>query len=244
MRILNGRLVAQRQHKEASLTEAAQLAQQGFSYAEIAKRFAVSKSTIANWLRELGRAHAAGNPESTVKWIAEITDRYEKIYREAIGAWHRSQAEKQVRMVEESGGGNGGTKKRKSIRSEGRTGDAAYLGKAMDALKAIREIKGLDAPRRTEIAGPCGGPVELMAFEDDDLRKMTNEQLKALRTQLRDRIREADSRDAAAIGVHDLHQARLPNELAPREAGGDARPGGDGTLPAADGLHAAPARQE
>ena len=47
----------------------------------------------------------------------------------------------------------------------------------MDALKAIRELKGLDPPKQTELTGPQGGPIQLT------VREMTDEQLLALIAQ-------------------------------------------------------------
>ncbi len=44
----------------------------------------------------------------------------------------------------------------------------------MEALKAIRELKGLDPPKQTELTGPQGGPIQLA------VREMTDEQLLAL----------------------------------------------------------------
>ena len=56
--------------------------------------------------------------------------------------------------------------------TERQSGDAALL-----ANKAIRELKGLDPPKHTEISGPQGGPIQLT------VRDMTDEQLLALIAQ-------------------------------------------------------------
>jgi hypothetical protein len=61
--------------------------------------------------------------------------------------------------------------------TERQSRDAALLAKAMDALKAIRELKGLDPPKQTELTGPQGGPIQLT------VREMTDEQLLALIAQ-------------------------------------------------------------
>jgi len=246
MRKGNRRLAAQRRRREELLPQVTQLALEGYSRQEIAQRVGVSRTTIRRWLQELRQEHAARAVVDTAQMIAETIKRYNSIYREAMKAWRRSQAERQVRMAEESGGdGSGGrTRKKKSIRSEVRAGDPAFLAKAMEALKAIRQIKGLDAPRRTEIAGPGGGPIDLATLEDQDLRNLTNEQLAELEREVEARILGEETSPAGTDGVHDLHQARLPPQLAPPGIGKDAEPGGKGDLPAADGLHAAPARQE
>jgi hypothetical protein len=75
------------------------------------------------------------------------------------------------------------------------------LGKAMDALEAIREIKGLDAPRQTEVAGPGGGPMPLSALKVDDLSRMSDEELFALEAQLR---AECEPDLKAHLSLHQL----------------------------------------
>ena len=49
--------------------------------------------------------------------------------------------------------------------TERQSGDAALLAKAMDALKAIRELKGLDPPKQTEVTGPQGRPIQVTVRE-------------------------------------------------------------------------------
>ncbi len=51
--------------------------------------------------------------------------------------------------------------------TERQSGDAALLAKAMEALKAIRELKGLDPPKKTELTGPQGGPIQLAVSRND-----------------------------------------------------------------------------
>ena len=60
----------------------------------------------------------------------------------------------------------------------------ALLGRAMEALKAIREIRGLDAPRQSEIAGPCGGPIPLSALTVNDLSGLSTEELYVIEARL------------------------------------------------------------
>ena len=132
----NDRLAAQQRRKEALLPQVTQLALEGVSRREIGKTLGLRADTVSRWLKGLRREHASQAGADTVKIIANIVKRYESIYREAMKQWRRSQEEKQVRMIEESGGGGGDgrAKKKKAIRTEVRTGNAAFLGKAMDAL--------------------------------------------------------------------------------------------------------------
>ncbi len=105
-------------------------------------------------------------------------------------AWHRSEEDRVKRKIESTLPAKtpasdfdavnsllvSMTRKRTKT-TERQSGDAALLAKAMEALKAIRELKGLDPPKQTELTGPQGGPIELT------VREMTDEQLLALIAQ-------------------------------------------------------------
>ena len=82
--------------------------------------------------------------------------------------------------------------------TERQSGNAALLAKAMEALKAIRELKGLDPLKQTEVTGPQGGPIQLT------VREMTDEQLLALIA------RETAKQQAIAV-----ESAPLPPPLPP-----------------------------
>jgi len=247
MTTIDERLAAKRRRKQALLPQVTRLAREGYSHEEIGKMVGAAKSTVGFWLHELRRDHSSWALVDNAHIVALTLRRYHQIYREAMKAFRRSQEEKQVRMVEESGGDGsdgGHSRKKKSIRSEGRAGDPAFLGKAMEALKAIRQIEGIDTPRRTDITRPGDGPINLATLEDEDPRNLTNEQLVELEREMAARIVAEEKCEGGFVVVHDLHQAGLSAELASPGVGRDAERGRGGDLPAADGLHAAPARQE
>ncbi|MEI8375475.1 MAG: helix-turn-helix domain-containing protein [Planctomycetota bacterium] len=243
MRKCNDRLAALRQRREALLPQIIQLAMEGHSHKEIAAKIGVNRSTIHNWLQQQrqGRISLAGQDIAVM--IADIVERYELIYREALNAWRSSRREKPVEPRDDSDTADD-SKKKRSIQGEGRAGNAAFLGKAMAALKAIREIRGLDAPRQTQISGLGGGPVLLAASDE-----LSDEQLLqiALRNNAGDGGEQTPSTPPCPpelIALHNLHQAGLPYQLAPCGPGLDAGPCRGVPVPPVDGLHAAPARQE
>ncbi len=168
---------------------------------------------------------------------------YRSIYDQATDAWKRSQEERMVETVEESGSAadfklanaakadpkadsktdseadsdadpkadsktdsdadskadpetdpKAKIRMKKTLRSESQTGDATYLAKALDAVKGICALMGLDAPRRRELTGSGGRPIELADVAPDDLRLLTDEQTDALEA----RFLARDARAAAA----------------------------------------------
>ena len=74
--------------------------------------------------------------------IVNVIARYDSIYREAMEAWRNSKADKEVRLVEdtEAAGKSRGAKTKKSIRTERRSGDIAFLAQARNAADAIFKL--------------------------------------------------------------------------------------------------------
>ena len=86
--------------------------------------------------------------------------------------------------------------------------------------------------------------VNIEDLTEDDYDQMSTAELRAIEAHCTAVI-EAEGRGADDPAcVHDVHHAGLTDELAPREAGGEAGPGGDGAVPPADDLPAPPAREE
>jgi hypothetical protein len=67
-----------------------------------------------------------------------------------MAAWRRSQLDKEVLTVEEAGEADK-SRPRRTRRTEGQAGDSALLEKALKAQQAICELKGLNAPKQTEL---------------------------------------------------------------------------------------------
>jgi len=244
----NARLVALRQRKAVLKPEVLDLYLGGLRTPAIAKKLELSERTVRQWLEEMRKGWAEMNMAETGPLIVQTTARYEHIFREAMAAWWRS--------VEGDSSENDAVDQQSTTAKPARKpqlGSAIFLARAMEALKGIREIRGLDAPRRTEITGPSGGPIELAAITGESLQKMSSEQLDGLGQSIDDHIRglelEARHQGETAIAdqvaaFHALYQAGLSPQLAPPDAGEVVGPGGGGPLPATDGLHAPATRQE
>jgi transcriptional regulator with XRE-family HTH domain len=238
----NRHLAARRQRKQDLLPEIARLALEGQTSREIGEKLGIARSTVGRWRNAVRQEHVSKAVVDTAQLIADVTESYWSIFDEALEAWCDSRKHRQAECGEETN-----DEGRSGKEPSARAGNSAFLGKAMEALKAIRDIYGIDAPRRTEIAGPAGGPIALTAAADDDFRNMSDEQLLRI-------INETEGRGPGALeappgppqlaGLCDVHQAGLPAEPAPRDPGREAGSGCPGPLHAADGLHAAPAWQE
>ncbi len=230
--------------RETYLAEIERLYLAGLKTREIAKKVGQPGLNVGRNLRELKNrwARAAARQRAALSQTQCAA-----IFREAMQAWFRSQQPKLT--TTEQTNAEDQTVKTTIRRVEG-PGDKTFLMAAVAALKALRQF---DAPPGANDRD-AGDPVYLAI-----LQTMTPEQVDNLNHEQLQRIRkavdalgakvEAHRRQEAlcqgdAAGLHGAHQAGLPHELAPQDAGEDAGPGGGGELPPADGLHAAAARQE
>ncbi len=172
----NPNLAEFRQQKEALMPQIAQLALEGLSCRDIAKKVGLEKSTVHRWLRELRRYAAAHQPPGTAELTGNAASRYDLIYRKAMEAFNASRADKQIRITEETemAGDGRGPRKKNTTRTETQSGNANMLSKAKDAVKAIED---LHHGRRRNAAG---GPIDLATVTDEDLDAMNDDQLYAL----------------------------------------------------------------
>src|SRR5271157_1013946 len=186
MKKLSRQLAAFRQKKEALMPQITQLALEGHSCREIAKMVGVGKSAVSRWLQELRRNSLAQESPEAAEMTAKAASRLDFIYRKAIQGFNASQADKRIHIVEETvtAGDDQGAKKKKSTRIETQAGDARFLAEATDATKEFMALNRRAAPRRTVVASPRGGPIDLAALSDDDLDNMTDAQLYAIETRL------------------------------------------------------------
>lgn len=117
----------------------------------------VTQRTISSDLKALDKQWQEAALQETAAHKAEITEQYYFLYREAIAAWRLSLEDKEATVqetVEDDQGrqkaGNPPDSKQRTkvqIRTEGQSGNPAHLRNAEDALKAIRDLWGLDAGR-------------------------------------------------------------------------------------------------
>jgi hypothetical protein len=158
--------------KEALRPRVGDLALEGHTCREIAAMVRLGKTTVHRWLQELQRERR-GRLADTAEMIATAVARYDAIYREAMDAWRTSKAEKQVQTIEdiESAVADGrGSKQKRSLRTECRPGDVAFLAQARGAVDAICKLVPRSPQRDNALAGPDCGLLARDAAEEDDLR--------------------------------------------------------------------------
>ncbi len=175
----NDDAAAPRPAKQAQRAEVARLARQGLSYREISERTGVNQSTVGKWVRALRRKRAARKTIDPAEAIRRKIERLRAISGELLNAWRRSQADKQVRVVETTGpaGDPAAAKEKNSLRSETQTGNAGYLAQAMKVEGRIEVLEQRLAELEcSEAAGPGGGPASLANLSDDDLERLTSDE--------------------------------------------------------------------
>jgi hypothetical protein len=242
MRQPNARLAEARQRKEDHLPHIARLSLAGETTREIAAKTGVPKTTVIRWRQSLRRDCATMAVAETMEIVDEMVDGYRAVYREGMEGWQRSQADKETRTLIDCPADD--AKNRRSVRTETRAGNPACLGQARGALDSICKLLGLDAPAQLAILEEEKAPYNLEEMTLDEIKQLPTKDLHALVAYCT-AVVEIDRRgEDDPDGVHGVHEAGLPDELAPPEAGGEAGPGGDAAVPAADGVPAPAAREE
>jgi hypothetical protein len=116
--------------------------------ADIAERlkddygFEVTQQTVSNDLKALDKLWRTSAIDEIDKWKKEIAAQYRYIYQQSLTAWELSLEDAEETTT---GGKDGTTKKEK-----GQSGNPALLAQAQAALKAIREMFGVDAAKAGE----------------------------------------------------------------------------------------------
>ena len=232
---------------------------EGFTPFQIADELGEDRRIVSRNLREIKKrwSRAATRQNAVLNQTQCAT-----VYREAMDGWQRSQKPKLVTTEEDKTDEQGRESGKKVTRQEEGPGDKTFLMTAVGALKALRRFAA--EPKEAAPANDDRSVVNTLLV--DFLQVITLEQahglsheqvqrfrhaIDARRRELRQRRLDAEARrndegcrPQEPDAVHPTDQAGLPQELAPRSAGEGAGPGGGGEVPAADGLHAAAARQE
>jgi hypothetical protein len=232
-----------RRRPEDALPQIGPLALDGNRTRENPGQAGSPRATVIRWPESLRRDRPTKAVAQSVQIIDELIDRYKNIEREAIEGWKRSLEDKEIRTIVEFPGDD--AKNRRTLRTETRTGNPACLGHARGALDSICKLLGLYGPAQEKIEEEePQAPVNLEDLTKDDFAAMPTKDLRAIVTYCR-AVVELDRRgEDDPAGVHQVHEAGLPDELAPPEAGGETGPGGDGAVPAADGVPPPAAREE
>lgn len=138
---------------------------QGRYQEEIAEALGIDQTTVSRDIKHLLDQWRSETDTDIRQRQKELEQKYLWIYREAVMAWHKSleDAETTVQELVDSGEpakldkeGNlipPGQRLKASTRKEGQSGNPALLAQAQAALKAIREMFGVDAATKTQHDG-------------------------------------------------------------------------------------------
>ena len=165
-------------HRKAQLLpEITQLALEGHSGRSIALRFDVPVRTVNYLLRELRRQWLAAAAQTSAEMMSVELARLNGIYREAMEAWRRSEAEVEAWLAERNKAGEDGAANDKKPPRR----NAELLRGALAAVRQIREFLGRNAPRATATAlRPAVKPWPI-----GDLASLSEEDLVALEAKCR-----------------------------------------------------------
>ena len=131
----------------------------------IADELGVSRSTVCRMLRQENERLAREFRDQREALRVEQTEQHMAIAEQALTAWQRSLQAAETTTVT---GGRAAVSRGGDLvplpdqvvqQRREQTGDAALLGKALEALAAIRALWGLDAPKRQDIT-TAGEPVK------------------------------------------------------------------------------------
>ncbi len=170
-----------RPQKFALLPEIARLSLEGNSARAIGRKLGVPRRTVDRWLRQQRQQWAENAAESGAELFAVAMARLVSVYREAMEAWRRSLADKQVTV--ETPGDDGGAKAKGSLRKTTQSGQAALLGKAIHAAKEICKFHAqhLEAVQQTQETERSRARHELA----EELRGLPKNQALLFKTLLR-----------------------------------------------------------
>lgn len=117
----------------------------------------VTQATISGDLKALDKLWRNSAIDNIDKWKREVAAQYRYLYQQSLAAWELS-----LEDAEEisTGGKNGPSEK-----VTGQSGNPAHIKNAQESLKAIRDILGIDAPKKQELTGPEGGPIPIVGLD-------------------------------------------------------------------------------
>ena len=167
--------------KAVLLPEIARLSLEGHSSRAIGRKLGVPRRTVDRWLRQQRQQWAESAAESAGELFAITMARLESVYREAMEAWRRSLADKQVTV--ETVGDDGAAKAKSTLRKTTQSGQVALLGKAIHAASEISKFHAqhLDAVCAAQESERCRARHELV----EELRSLPKDEFREIKELLR-----------------------------------------------------------
>ncbi len=156
--------------KLADRAKIAELLLKGWKQAAIARDLNLSVSTVCRDAQDIREEWKATALEDTATLVNKELQELDLLKSELYEAWDRSKLDKSV--TTKSGGEGKGSNV--SLKRETQEGNPAFLKLLIEISKERRELLGLNAPKKTQMSGPDGGPIPFIDFTD-----MTDDQLAA-----------------------------------------------------------------
>jgi hypothetical protein len=180
--------------KTMFLPQIAQLALEGHSNRAISRKTGVPRRTVDRWLLQQRSDWSQKSSEVATDMFSLAIARLQSAYREAMEAWRRSQEDRRVRL-EQLRAADADERKQQgktSLCTESQSGQAALLGKAVQAAIAICEFnnKHLDAQQQSRYLHPQRDLIELA----EELENLSPDELGSLKTLL-----QADSASVRSL---------------------------------------------
>ncbi len=166
--------------KERVLAEVMRLDRMRYSQWEIAGRVGISQGQVSIYLKQQRQKYAAARMTDVAEHVAEKLEQYDDVIKQAAEAFERSK----TRVVVDENG------EEKELPT---TPEAVFLAKVMDALKAQRELLGLDAPTKTDVRAA----VVTAEVKPEDVAALSG------RPPRSDVLAEAVGRETKALPAHE-----------------------------------------
>lgn len=138
---------------------------QGRYQEEIAQELGIDQTTVSRDIKYLLIEWREETNTDIKQYQAELKEKYLLVWRESLAAWQRSKEDAETTIQELIDSGEPvkldkdgkplsvAQRLKASTRKEGQSGNPALLAQAQAALKAIREMFGVDAAAKVEHSG-------------------------------------------------------------------------------------------
>jgi len=138
-------------------TRIAEMVVKGKTQAAIGQQIGISAATVNRSLKRIRNQWKAIALEETTPYIGMVFETYRKLVDENWKAWENSIGEtrKEVRRVRRRNADEEGTPDAAevTVHVETLNGDPRYLSNIARCMEGIRDLLGLDAPKRAELTG-------------------------------------------------------------------------------------------
>lgn len=150
--------------------EAWEFRAKGWTHSRIAERMGLTRQAIGVILARSADAEHAEMLANQDRVKATQTATLEYLVNEAMDAWERSQLDAETKKTTEEevkleGATIRGSQTKTERWSKGQSGDPRFLAEARQALASIREIWGVDAPKKSDVTSagqPMPAPLQFV----------------------------------------------------------------------------------